>query len=77
MPRKRDREHPDDLGVNLALAVTPEELQELRALGYRGPTPSTQPQAADLLQQWRRSPPLSTAPAHPDKERSGRTHRAT
>jgi hypothetical protein len=57
MPRKRDREHPDDIGVVLAPAVSPQQLAELAELGYRGPTPSTQPQAADLLRQWRRSPP--------------------
>jgi hypothetical protein len=59
MPRKRDREeHPDDIGVDdLAPPVSPSQLVELHACGYRGPTPSTAPQAADILRQWRRSPP--------------------
>lgn len=54
---KHEDEHPDDVGVELALPVTPSQLMELHALGYRGPTPSTFPQADALLRQWRRSAP--------------------
>jgi hypothetical protein len=51
MPRKKAVEHPDDVEIDLAPAVTPQQLGELSALGYRGPTPSTHPQAAALLQR--------------------------
>ena len=56
------REHPDDIGVELAPRVTPQQLADLFACGYRGPTPSTAPQADALLRQWRRStPPVEEA----------------
>jgi hypothetical protein len=54
VPRKHEAEHPDDIGVELAPRVTPQQLTELFACGYRGPTPSTAPQAEAILQQWRR-----------------------
>jgi hypothetical protein len=50
MARKRAVEH-DDADVDLAPTVTPQQLAALSALGYRGPTPSTQPQAATLLRR--------------------------
>ena len=55
----RTPEHPDDTDTDSGLApqVTPQQLAELFALGYRGPTPSTMPQCDALLRQWRRSPP--------------------
>lgn len=63
MPRKRDREHPADIGVDLAPTVTPEQRLELSELRYRGPTPSTQEQAAWVLGQLRRStPPVEDVP---------------
>lgn len=66
MPRKRAVEPPDDIGVDLAPRVTPQQLTELFACGYRGPTPSTAPQAAALLRQWRRSAPtVEDAPDAP------------
>jgi hypothetical protein len=49
MPHKRDTEHPDDLGIDLAPPVTPAQRRELVALRYRGPWPSTAPQAAAIL----------------------------
>jgi hypothetical protein len=55
MPRKRP-EHPDDDHGGLAPPVTPHQLAELRRLGYKGPTPSTAPQAEWLLQQQRAGP---------------------
>jgi len=55
MPRKRT-EHPDDI-VDLAPAVTADQLLALRELGYTGPTPSTAPQAEWLLQQQRAGQP--------------------
>ena len=65
MPRKHEAEHPDDIGVDLAPPVTPQQLTELFALRYRGPTPSTIPQAEAILQQWRRSGAPRTEPAAP------------
>ena len=65
MPHKRDTEHPNDRGVDLAPRVTPQQLTELFALGYRGPTPSTEAQAEAILQQWRRSGAPRTEPAAP------------
>jgi hypothetical protein len=50
MPRKRTVEH-DDADVDLAPPVTAAQRAELARLRYRGPTPSTQPQAAALLQR--------------------------
>jgi hypothetical protein len=64
MPRKRT-EHPDDIGVDLAPRVTPQQLIELFALGYRGPTPSTDAQAEAILLQWRQSAPSSEPAATP------------
>ena len=49
MPRKHEAEHPDDIGVELAPPVTPEQRRELVELRYRGPWPSTAPQAAAIL----------------------------
>jgi hypothetical protein len=63
VPRKQ-AEHPDDRGIDLAPPVTPAQRRELAALRYRGPWPSTGPQAEAILQQWRRSAP-STEPAAP------------
>ena len=51
VPRKHEAEHPDDIGVDLAPAVTADQLRTLRELGYRGPTPSTAPQAAAILRR--------------------------
>jgi hypothetical protein len=50
MARKRAVEH-DDADVDMAPTVTPQQLAALSALGFRGPTPSTQPQAAALLRR--------------------------
>ena len=50
MPRKRADEH-DDTDVDLAPPVTAEQRQALYALGFRGAWPSTEPQAAALLQR--------------------------
>lgn len=58
MPRKKTVDHPDDIDVDLAPLVSPSQLAELHALGYRGPTPSTEPQAAALLRQWQRPAPV-------------------
>ncbi len=49
VPRKHEAEHPDDIGVELAPPVTPEQRRELVELRYRGPWPSTAPQAAAIL----------------------------
>jgi hypothetical protein len=57
MPRKRDREHPDDIGIDLAPSVTLEQRTALYEMHYRGPWPSTQGQADEILRQWRRSAP--------------------
>jgi len=51
VPRKHEAEHPDDIGVDLAPAVTADQLRALRELGYRGPTPSTAPQAAAIVRR--------------------------
>lgn len=64
MPRKHEAEGPRDVGAVLAPAVTPQQLTDLFAWGYRGPTPSTAPQADALLRQWRR--PAPTVEAAPD-----------
>jgi hypothetical protein len=56
MPRKRDTEHPDDIGIALASAVTPDQIKELQALGYRGAWPASGPQAAAILQTLRGAP---------------------
>jgi hypothetical protein len=63
VPRKPEPEQPDDL-TELAPPVHPQQLTELYALGYRGPSPSTSPQAEEILRQWRQSAP-STEPAAP------------
>jgi hypothetical protein len=55
MPRKRP-EHPND-DVELAPRPTAQQLQELRTLGYKGPTVSTEHQANVVLQQLRARPP--------------------
>ena len=55
MPRKHAPH--DDEGMQLAEPVTPEQLAELAAMGYRGPTPSTQWQAAHVLDRWRQGQP--------------------
>jgi len=68
MPHKRDKEHPDDIGVELAARVTPQQLTELFACGYRGPTPSTAPQAEAILQQWRRRPQRSGADSQVERK---------
>jgi hypothetical protein len=65
MPRKRADEHPDDLGVDLAPAVTADQWRALRELGYTGPAPVSGPQAEAILRQWRRSRAPSTEPAAP------------
>jgi hypothetical protein len=49
MPRSKAVAHPDDADVDLAPQVTAEQLAALYALGYRGPSPSTQPQASAIL----------------------------
>jgi hypothetical protein len=51
VPRKHEAEHPDDLGIDLAPPVTPAQRRELVALRYRGPWPSTAPQAAAILRR--------------------------
>jgi len=51
MPRKKAVEHPDDADVALAPPVTAAQRAALARLRYRGPTPSTQPQAAALVQR--------------------------
>ena len=51
MPRRKAVKYPDDADVDLAPPVTAEQRAELAALRYRGPTPSTQPQAAALLRR--------------------------
>jgi hypothetical protein len=53
MPRRKAVDDPEDAGLDLAPAVTAQQLAALAALGYRGPTPSTQPQAAALLRRLR------------------------
>ena len=68
MPRKRVDEHPDDLGIELAPPVTPQQIRELRALVYRGPWPSTAPQAAAILRTLHEPPALggeTEVPRHP------------
>lgn len=50
MPRRQAVE-PDDVDTALAPAVTAQQRVELAARGYRGPTPSTEPQAAALLRR--------------------------
>jgi len=65
MPRKRDRDDADDANAGLAPPVTPAQRRELAALRYRGPWPSTAPQAEAILQQWRRSGAPRTEPAAP------------
>ena len=59
MPRRKAIEHPDDKDIDLAPPSTRDQLAALAALGYRGPTPSTHPQAATLLRLLREeAPPL-------------------
>lgn len=55
MPRKNVVHHPDDLDVELAPVVTPEQLAALEALGYRGAWPSTAAQAAAILERLQQS----------------------
>jgi hypothetical protein len=59
MPRKTNDASPDDIDTDGALAprVRPQQLIELCARGWRGPTPSTATQADELLQRCRRSAP--------------------
>jgi hypothetical protein len=64
MPRSKAVKYPDDADVDLAPPVTAAQRAELARLRYRGPTPSTQPQAAALLkhleaEQHRRGGPRS------------------
>jgi|GEM_PF-2784253 len=63
--RKQAPAHPDDTDTDVGLAprVRPQQLIELFALGYRGPTPSTEGQAEQVLQQWRRKAASSPAPS--------------
>jgi hypothetical protein len=56
MPRKRPAP-PDDDGVQLTPRPTAQQLQELRARGYRGPSPSTEHQAQVVLSRLRASQP--------------------
>jgi hypothetical protein len=66
MAGKRAREHPDDVGVDLAPPVTAQQRTELYEVHYRGPWPSTAPQADALLRQWRGSAsPEEEAPDAP------------
>jgi len=51
MRRKRDREDPDDSGIELAPAITVEQRQRLFEIGYKGAWPSTEAQAAALLRR--------------------------
>jgi hypothetical protein len=62
MPRKRDREDPDDRGIALAPAITPEQRQRLFEIGYRSAWPSTEAQAAQILRQWSKRGPEPTEP---------------
>jgi len=57
MPRRKAVAHSDDRDFDLAPAVTSQQLTELSTLGYRGPTPSTQPQAAALIRRLREEQP--------------------
>lgn len=62
MPRRNKAVDDPEDDVVLAPRVTPQQLTELFALGYRGPTPSTMPQAEAILRQWRGSmPPVEDA----------------
>jgi hypothetical protein len=56
MSRKNVVEHPDDDHVALAEPVTADELRQLSALGWRGPTPSTAAQASAILERLRAAP---------------------
>jgi hypothetical protein len=68
--RKKAVEH-DDADVDLAPRVTPQQLTELFARGWRGPTPSTAAQASTILER------LRSAPTGADQGRSGPVERAT
>ncbi|HSX81883.1 MAG TPA: hypothetical protein VLQ80_25365 [Candidatus Saccharimonadia bacterium] len=59
MSRKKDVEH-DDADVDLAPRVTPQQLTELFARGWRGPTPSTEAQASTILEKLRSTPVTET-----------------
>ena len=71
MSRKNVVEDPDDTEVDLAPRVTPQQLSELYARGWRGPTPSTAAQASAILER------LRSAPGDPDQGRAGQPGRAT
>jgi len=63
MPRRKAVEQ-DDADVDLAPRVTPQQLSELYARGWRGPTPSTAAQASAILERLR-SAPVGSAPTVP------------
>ena len=49
MSKKRQEQPDDDEGVTLAPGVTPAQKDALCRLQWRGPTPSTAPQAVMIL----------------------------
>lgn len=71
MPRNKGIEPDNADDVDLAPRVTPQQLTELYARGWRGPTPSTAAQASAILER------IAAAPVGPDQGRSEGTDRTT